>query len=196
MKIVMRALICVTIATSLLPSFALAFGLGGATREKSEGIDELFLQERNRTAAPFAHVMFCYKSPTECASSSEPGVVQLTAAKQRELQTVNRSVNRLIRPMNDRGSDQWQVAPTAGDCEDYALTKRHMLIKAGWPASALRLAVAHTAWGEGHMVLVVRTSKGDLVLDNLTSSVRHWRKTGLRWEMIQSSSDPRNWFRV
>ena len=98
--------------------------------------------------------------------------------------------------MNDRGADQWQVAPAAGDCEDYALTKRHMLIRSGWPASSLRLAVARTPWGEGHMVLVVRTSKGDLVLDNLTGSVRQWSKTGLRWEMIQSSRNPRNWFRV
>jgi predicted transglutaminase-like cysteine proteinase len=109
---------------------------------------------------------------------------------------VNREINHDIIPVNDSGNDTWSLAPREGDCEDYAITKRHALIARGWPASVLRLAVARTAWGEGHLVLVVRTDKGDLVLDNLTGAVRSWRKTGLHWEMIQASNDPRIWHKL
>jgi predicted transglutaminase-like cysteine proteinase len=174
---------------------AYSFGLGGATRNQTEA---LFIKEERRSIEPFAHVMFCMKSPAECAVSSGPDTVELTLAKKRELMAVNRQINSQISPQNDSVGeiDLWSLAPRSGDCEDYAITKRHALIEQGWPASALRLAVAHTNWGEGHLVLVVRTSKGDLVLDNLTNAVRNWRKTGLRWHMIQGSSNPRVWYRL
>lgn len=84
--------------------------------------------------------------------------------------------------------------PVSGDCEDYAITKRHKLIAQGWPIRSLRLAVARTAWGEGHAVLVVKTSDGDLVLDNLTSAIKPFQKSGLRFLKIQSEDNPRMWF--
>ena len=118
---------------------------------------------------------------------------------------INRAINLAIRPASDLAQygemDVWTsplvtFANLAGDCEDYAITKRHALIQQGWPASALRLAVAQTSWGEGHLVLIVRTSKGDMVLDNRTDAIRNWRKTGLRWHMIQSAGNPRIWFNI
>jgi predicted transglutaminase-like cysteine proteinase len=66
------------------------------------------------------------------------------------------------------------IAPASGDCEDYAVTKRAELLDRGWPARALLLSEVTTASGEHHMVLVVRTKSGDLVLDNLTHEVRLW----------------------
>jgi predicted transglutaminase-like cysteine proteinase len=47
--------------------------------------------------------------------------------------------------------------------------------------------------GEGHAVLTVRTSQGDFVLDNKTSDVRIWHKTGYRFVMRQSYVDPKVW---
>ncbi|MNL79260.1 hypothetical protein D3C87_2058250 [compost metagenome] len=82
---------------------------------------------------------------------------------------------------------------TAGDCEDFALTKRDKLIALGWPARALRVAVAKTSWGEGHAVLVVKTDRGDLVLDNRTNVIKDWRSAGLHWTMIQSAESPKVW---
>ncbi len=41
-----------------------------------------------------------------------------------------------------------------GNCHDYAVTKRHELIRQGWPAASLRLAVAYTPSGIGHLVVV------------------------------------------
>ena len=41
---------------------------------------------------------------------------------------------------------------------------------------ALLLSEVATSWGEHHLILVVRTSAGDLVLDNLTSQIRPWTR--------------------
>jgi predicted transglutaminase-like cysteine proteinase len=193
MKLIKTA-VATMIATIVATTPAYSFGLGDVTRHLQPDIEASFLKEKRRTIAPFAHVMFCVKSPNECATSTGPDTVELSYVRRRELVAVNRGVNREIVPVNDSGNDTWSLAPKAGDCEDFAITKRHDLISRGWPAAALRLAVAYTSWGEGHLVLVVRTTKGDLVLDNLTGAVRRWNKSGLRWQMIQSSENPRIWY--
>ncbi|MHC2540142.1 putative transglutaminase-like cysteine proteinase [Sinorhizobium meliloti] len=83
--------------------------------------------------------------------------------------------------------------PTAyGDCEDFAILKKRELLKRGWPASALLLTVARYR-GEGHTVLTVRTSEGDLVLDNRTNSVRDWSRTPYNYFARQSQSNGKRW---
>jgi predicted transglutaminase-like cysteine proteinase len=79
-----------------------------------------------------------------------------------------------------------------GDCEDYALLKRRMLIESGWPREALLLTVVRGE-GEGHAVLTVTTDKGDYVLDNLNSDVLLWSNTGYRFIKRQSQYDPNVW---
>jgi predicted transglutaminase-like cysteine proteinase len=196
MKKLLRFAVATLVSSLMMTAPAFPFGLGGVTRDAERPAASLFLKEGRRSVAPFAHVMFCTRAPAECAVSSGPDTVELTPAKKRELIAVNQRINHQISPVNDSGDDVWSLAPKAGDCEDYAITKRHALIEQGWPASALRLAIAYTSWGEGHLVLVVRTSKGDMVLDNLTGAVRSWRKSGLRWQMIQASGNPRIWYRL
>ena len=83
-----------------------------------------------------------------------------------------------------------------GDCNDYAVTKRHEFLQSGLPSKALRLAVVKTATGIGHLVLVVATTKGDIVLDNLTEVIRPWQSTDYRWLKIQSSTDAKFWYQV
>jgi predicted transglutaminase-like cysteine proteinase len=77
-----------------------------------------------------------------------------------------------------------------GDCEDFAMLKRKMLIERGWPSSALSISVGATAQGEAHAVLLVLTAQGQYVLDNLTSSILspersghvfHARQSGRAW---------------
>ena len=63
----------------------------------------------------------------------------------------------------------------------------------GWSAGSLALAVVKTSWGEGHLVLTVRTDVGDLVLDSLRPAVLPWERTGYRWVMRQSERDPQYW---
>ena len=100
-------------------------------------------------------------------------------------------------PVEDASTDAgdvWQVGVAAGDCEEFALTKRRNLIALGWPSRALRIAVARTGSGEGHAVLVVKSSRGDLVLDNRTDEIKPWTQTDLRWVKIQSGDNPRLWY--
>uniref|UniRef100_UPI0026399AD3 transglutaminase-like cysteine peptidase n=1 Tax=uncultured Maritalea sp. TaxID=757249 RepID=UPI0026399AD3 len=104
---------------------------------------------------------------------------------------VNSGINRAIRPRNDKG-DIWSINVSAGDCEDYVLTKRAELIKFGLPASALRIATAYTQNGQGHAVLVVISRQGDYVLDNRRNAIHDWQNVDLTWVAI-SQADPKKW---
>jgi len=107
------------------------------------------------------------------------------------IKQVNIHVNRSIRPERDT-IDTWELNPLSGDCEDYVLTKRSVLVRQGVPAGALRIAYTHTRRGEPHAVLVVYTSEGDFVLDNLTNSVKSLRSSGYKIRSM-SSSNPGEW---
>jgi predicted transglutaminase-like cysteine proteinase len=102
--------------------------------------------------------------------------VPLTEERAALLQQVNSHVNSTIREVPDLeqyGRDDVWALPTSGkgDCEDFALLKRKLLIERGFPASALAIDVGLTDDGEPHAVLTVSTTKGDYVLDNLHSAV-------------------------
>lgn len=90
-------------------------------------------------------------------------------------------------------AEQWLVAPRYGDCNDYAVTKRHELLAHGWPSHSLLLAEVEVAWGEHHLVLVVRTREDDLVLDNLKSDVRPVSQITYRWVRAQQMENPKFW---
>jgi predicted transglutaminase-like cysteine proteinase len=106
------------------------------------------------------------------------------------LNQVNQSVNREIKKASDLdlyGQPEYWSLPRLvggklyGDCEDYALEKRRQLIAAGVPESALSLAVAFTARGESHAVLMISLKSGDWVLDNLTPWATPWEDLNYRW---------------
>lgn len=171
-------------------------GPSGFVRPLKKSTESAFMQEGARTVAPFAHVRFCVASPDECAQGSGPDSVELTKAKLDLLKSVNSRVNNSIEPYMPEGMETWQVNPDRGNCHDYAVTKRHELIRAGWPSSSLRLSIAYTAGGIGHLVVIVRTSEGDLVLDNLTNRIVNWRKSGLRFVSMDGGDQPRVWYAV
>jgi predicted transglutaminase-like cysteine proteinase len=152
------------------------------------------MREGGFALAPFSFVKFCLDYPGDCPKSAGPGRVRLTSAHLAELTNVNRAVNAAIRPTPDTSTTRyWKLDVNAGDCNSYAVEKRHELIQLGWPAAALALTVAKTSSGEGHLVVTVRTDQGDLVLDNLRSNVIPWQKTGYDWIMRQSLGDPQFW---
>lgn len=68
----------------------------------------------------------------------------------------------------------------AGDCDDYALSKRKSLMSAGIPYQCLFPTVC-IAGGEGHLVLVVRTNKNDYLLDNNEKNVVPISKVNYEW---------------
>jgi predicted transglutaminase-like cysteine proteinase len=149
--------------------------------------------------APFAYTLFCRRYEGECRDRPlfRGGSVPLTEARLADLTAVNQTVNRAIAPDPSERSlateEAWLIDPARGDCNDYAVSKRHHLLKSGWPQRTLLLGEVVTAWGKRRLVLVVRTSGGDMVLDNLTPQIRLWSRTPYRWVRIQSPAYPRYW---
>lgn len=141
--------------------------------------------------APVGFQLMCLKTPAECRGGGK-SVVAASDDLLRTLKAVNVQVNRSIRPRRDGAVDLWSVGVSAGDCEDYVLTKRRALIRAGLPASALRIASVKTRAGEAHAILVVKTTRADYVLDNLGNALKPLSQTGYRVVAI-STANPRVW---
>ena len=125
------------------------------------------------------------------ASAKPAARIALTPERVSELQQVNRHVNRTIIEISDMeqyGREDVWTLPTSGkgDCEDFALLKRKLLTQRGWPASSMSISVAATTQGEAHAVLIVSTASGELVLDNLTSSILAPSQTGHTFYSRQS----------
>ena len=141
--------------------------------------------------APTGFLLMCMAHPEECRSGGAPRV---TASDEvlTTIRTINTAINTRIRPAPDAAGDVWSIDVTSGDCEDYVLAKRKALIRAGLPAASLRIAAVTTRRGEGHAVLVVNTSRGRIVLDNLTSAIRPLAQTGYRIVSIQTAN-PYEW---
>ena len=164
-----------------------------SAKSKGSQIQTQRLVESGAAKAPLGFQIFCLTNRSHCRGGGSSSVA-MTDALLGKLNSVNRSVNRAIRPRRDRG-DVWSVNVKSGDCEDYVLTKRARLIAAGVSAGALRIAYAKTRSGISHAVLVVRTNKGDFVLDNLSRKIKQWNRTGLKFIAI-SGSNPRRWSSV
>src|SRR6478735_887399 len=126
---------------------------------------------------------FCLRYPTECAvDPKEPAVISLSAAVWKTLGSINAQVNASVKPMSDRDhwgvEDRWDFAEDGyGDCEDYQIIKRTLLVQAGLPRRAMRMTVVIDEEGEGHAVLMIRTDGGDLILDNKTNAILSWNET-------------------
>ena len=136
--------------------------------------------------APMPYTVFCQRYKDECRIQPRfrGDQVQLTEERWSDLKEINGLVNRSIIPVGER-SDVWKIEPDRGDCDDYAVTKRHLLHHHGWPLAALLLSEVVTDWGEHHLVLVVRTDRGDWVLDNLTQQVNPWTRAPYQWVRTQ-----------
>ncbi|QDF36206.1 transglutaminase-like cysteine peptidase [Bradyrhizobium symbiodeficiens] len=158
-----------------------------------------FIREYDNALAPLQFVKFCMNYDTECAGDAADRTLPSDDRAMSMLHEVNSSVNASITPMQKSTNPmvaRWSVSPSAGDCNDYAVTKRHRLIEMGWPRSALRLAVVLTNGGQGHLVLVARLADGDFVLDNLSASVRRWNAADYEWISMQSGGNPRFWVAI
>ena len=145
---------------------------------------------------PIGWVQFCDERPGDCGSAGPSNaVMEMTPEREAELTAVNLQVNRSLKPVSDMEHygvvQRWTIPSDGmGSCHHYMLTKRQALERLGWPRSALLVTVVRTRSGEGHAVLTVRTSRGDLVLDNLTNRIVGWNQTGYSYLMRQSGGSP------
>lgn len=192
-----RTLLLACFGFALLDGSAEAF-TAGVARDHARLVQKVRPMPEGRfRLAPLSFVRFCMENPSECEGADGAKSVDLTDDKLAELVTVNRAVNSEIRPEADTTPDRrWKLGVSSGDCNAYAIAKRHALIERGWPARALSLAVVMTPQGEGHLVLTVRTDRGDMVLDNLRSDIIAWHRTGYDWVMRQSADRPLFWVEV
>ena len=151
------------------------------------------------TRPPIGWIEFCARQPNECARGTmTPREVVLTQNRWSDLAGVNKLVNETIEPLTDL--EHWGIAEFwsypddgYGDCEDYVLMKRRMLMQMGWPREALLITTVLDKNGEAHAVLTLTSDKGDYVLDNQNEHILLWWKTGYRFVKRQSRSDPNVW---
>lgn len=150
------------------------------------------------TSVPVGAAEFCKSHATECLPNARVvDALTLTEASWTQLLTVNANENAAIVPVTDEDlyhvAEFWTYPNGYGDCEDIALAKRRDLISAGWPASVLLMAVVRERNGDGHAVLMVRTDRGDLVLDNQVGEVNVWNQTPYQYIKRQSQLSPAQW---
>jgi predicted transglutaminase-like cysteine proteinase len=159
----------------------------------------LFVDVYGTTRAPIGWTEFCAAQPAECATvPTMPRDVVLSAKAMRDLQRVNKWVNENIKPMTDLEHwgviERWSYPDDGyGDCEDYVLLKRRLLLSAGWPREALLITVVRDKKDEGHAVLTVKTDRGEFILDNQVEEILPWSETGYRFVKRQSQHDPNVW---
>ena len=164
--------------------------------------DLRFIRFDSLTLPPIAFTQFCLRYVEECNSPHRlprGDRLQLTSERWSELDRVNRSVNASILPerkVSGLAAERWSLNPAFGDCNDYAVTKRHQLIAMGWPAQSVLLSEVVTEWGEHHLVMVVRVEGGDLVLDNLTDRILPWFQSSYRWVRMQTPENQNYWASV
>jgi len=157
-----------------------------------------FMRIYGNAHPPYGFVQFCDDMPAECAAGPvQERRVEATPERLSELDDINRAVNRAIEPTTDLElygvTEHWTLPVDRGDCEDYALLKRRLLIARGWPTGSVLMTVVRDEKGEGHAVLTARTSIGDFVLDNKVEDVKLWSRTGYRFVMRQSYISPTAW---
>ena len=156
------------------------------------------MQTVGLTSQPIGHYVYCKQYISDCRiKTRDTAAPKLTRKRWNDLVKINAYSNNTIAPYTDyeiyNQEEVWAYPTSYGDCEDYVLMKRHMLMERGWPPSSLLITVVLQPNGEGHAVLTVRTSKGDYILDNLESKIKRWDQTPYTYLKRQSESHSGRW---
>jgi predicted transglutaminase-like cysteine proteinase len=183
-------------------------GLGAATSSSAapagaqSPAPKLYMPVGGATNVPYGWFDFCRRYVGECDGGlAPPRDINLTPERLKLIEQVNKWVNDYVKPVSDM--DQWGVIDQwdypydgKGDCEDYALLKRKILIEKGLPRQALLMTVVKDHHDEGHAILTAKTDRGDFVLDNLNDEVKLWSLTGYRFVKRQSQTDQNVWVQI
>ncbi len=122
-----------------------------------------------------------------------------------EVTRVNVKINHAIRYVSDKAlygdENYWHFAlgpggPVAGDCKDYVLEKRRVLIADGISPSDLSIAIVETPWRQSHAVLLVSTQNGELAMDTLSDQVKPWWEVRYRWVERQAPGRQLDWVAI
>lgn len=160
------------------------------------GPDQASLVDGGPVRPTGAWVEFCQRSPADCAvDPSQPATITLDDVTMNAMIRINHAVNTHIKPITDQEhwgvGDRWDYPSDGeGDCEDFQIEKRRELAAAGLSERAMRMVMVINPEGEGHAVLLVRTNKGDYVLDNRVDVVLPWYRTGYVWVKREGDGTP------
>ena len=185
----------------------IALGLKGALLAVLLGLPTTALAESinmvtvGNTSQPIGHYKFCRQYPGECSQRSRrKSLMALTRSAWQKLVNINYTVNRAIKPLTDfeiHGvEERWSFPQNVGDCEDYVLLKRNMLMRAGFSPADLLITAVKQLDGSGHAVLTIRTDLGDYILDNMRDKVMLWSETEYTFLKRQSSRHSGKWTKL
>lgn len=176
------------VSAVVLASF---FAVSGA--QASEGA---FITAISASPPPSGAQQLCRQYSWACSGQK---TASFTSKQEMQIvKKVNLQVNASTRSITDqsqyRQRELWALPTTrGGDCEDFALLKKRDLIKAGIDPSKLLIATVLDRRRNAHAVLVYRSAQGDLVLDNLTNSIKPWKATRYLFLRMQDPKQPRRW---
>jgi predicted transglutaminase-like cysteine proteinase len=157
---------------------------------------------------PTAFVAFAQAYPDQVAHEAPASIerIEITPARRAVMMHINGEVNQGIRyrPPTGDPMEPWRILPTdanppaEGTCHDIAVTKRALLLAAGWrmPQALLAEVIVTDPGHEGqhHLIVLVRTKIGDVVLDNLTpGQAPTWWIRNYRWVRVQSPHRADQW---
>lgn len=159
----------------------------------------LHLAARKAMPAPAGFGQLCGRHAWLCASTGSGRPAHPDALKLAD--SINRKINHQVRQISDRrqyGREDVWALPTArgGDCEDFAMLKKLRLIEAGLRAETLLVATVLDRNRAPHAVLVLRTTGGDYILDNLRDRIVPWQQTGYSFLLMQDPRSPARWTAV
>ena len=185
----------------------IALGLKGALLAALLGLSPIASAESvnmvtlGNTSQPIGHYRFCRQYPSECSQRTRrKAPMKLTRSAWKKLIQVNYSVNKAIKPLTDYEihgvEERWSYPRNVGDCEDYVLLKRNMLMRAGFSPADLLITVVRQPDGSGHAVLTVRTDLADYILDNMRDKVLLWSETEYTFLKRQSSRHSGKWTKL
>ncbi len=171
------------------PAFAIILAAGAALPAQAQATGAIPVATAPADAsgdarAPYAWSDLCRRSPAECrVDLREADRVEMTPKLWKMILSVNSRVNREIEAVTDEEHwgvvDRWDLPEDGkGDCEDFALLKRKRLAEAGVPRRAMPMTVVIDEENAGHAVLMIRTDRGDFILDNKRNAVLPWSQTG------------------
>lgn len=163
------------------------------------GTGDRFLVPQKSTIEPAGFSGLCARYTWVCKQSSGATMSDANALKLAE--TVNLHVNRSVREIADvrqYGKVEHWALPTkrGGDCEDLVLLKKKLLVARGIASKRLLMSTVLDKQLKSHAVLVLRTSKGDYVLDNLTNDILPWTDTGYTFLKLQNPKALSRWHAV